>query len=113
MLKEIPANGLGHYSSSDCSIRVYCVVCTHLGYATDASVLLQFLPICPSCVHTYELLFPTHSTHRVINGVSGLMDELTIELYDASDCEDEDYIFTSNNLMFGEYQVFDEVSVAE
>ena len=49
----------------------------------------------------------------MINGVSGLMDGLTIELYDASDCEDEDYIFTSDNLMFGEYQVFDKVSVAE
>ena len=50
----------------------------------------------------------------MINGVGGLTEGgLTIELYDASDCEDEDYIFTSDNLDFGQYQVFKEVSVAE
>ena len=38
---------------------------------------------------------------------------LTIELYDPSDCEDENYIFSSDSLAFGEYQVFDNVSVAE
>ena len=51
--------------------------------------------------------------HRVINGASGLSEGLTVELYDPSDCEDEDYIFTSDNLDFGDYEVFTNVSVAE
>lgn len=72
--------------------------------------MLQLWAICLLCVHTEELLF---CIHRVINGVSGLTEGLTIELYDASDCEDENYIFTSDNLNFGGYQVFEEVSVAE
>ena len=49
----------------------------------------------------------------MINGVGGLTEGLSIELYDPSDCEAENYIFTSDNLDFGQYQVFDEVSVAE
>ena len=49
----------------------------------------------------------------MINGAGELTEGLTVELYDPSDCEDEDYIFTSNNLPFGDYAVFTNVSVAE
>lgn len=51
--------------------------------------------------------------HRVINGASGLLGDLSVELYNPSDCKDEDYIFIANGLGFGQYQLFENVSVAE
>ena len=41
------------------------------------------------------------------------MGELNVELYDPSDCKDEDKLFTANGLAFGQYQLFKNVSVAE
>ena len=77
------------------------------GYARLGVALIYFV------YHNAYTLMSYYCIHRVINGVSGLTEGLTIELYDPSDCEDEDYIFTSDNLDFGQYQVFEEVSVAE
>ena len=51
--------------------------------------------------------------HRVINAVSGLLGGLTVELYDPGNCQDEDYVFTSDSLDFGGFQQFNKVSVAE
>ena len=47
----------------------------------------------------------------MINGVSGLTGELSVELYDPNDCEDN--VFTTEELMFGQYQLFKNVDVAE
>ena len=41
------------------------------------------------------------------------MEGLNVELYNPSDCGNDDYIFTADNLTFGQYQVFDDVTVAE
>ena len=49
----------------------------------------------------------------MINAVSGLTEGLTVELYDPGNCEDDDYVFISDNLDFGGSQQFDDVSVAE
>ena len=58
-------------------------------------------------------MYCLYYTCRVINGASGLTGQLSVELYDPSDCEDEDYIFTSDSLSFGDYEVFTNVSIAE
>ena len=49
--------------------------------------------------------------HRVINGASGLIGELSVDLYDPNDCEDN--VFTTEDLAFGQYQLFTDVDVAE
>ena len=53
----------------------------------------------------------TLQLHRVINGVSELIGELSVELYDPNDCEDN--VFTTEELAFGQYQLFKNIDVAE